>query len=117
MQGSSHSSFLARSHLHQKVLVQVSGLRMGHVVLSLLHLFRMRGEKQAAGRRRYVCLEEGWKGRGRGRAGVIMSTSHGPASPASQSAGTQLHKAFALNLFLIMYPVTSKAGSFAKAMK
>lgn len=45
-----------------------------------------------------------------------MSTSRGSASPAPQSAGTRLRKAFALNLFLLC-PATSKAVSFAKAVK
>ena len=76
-----------------------------------------RGKKQAAGRRYCLCREEEWKGRGGGRAWVIVSTSHGPASPVPQSAGAQLHTAFALKLLLILYPATRKAASFAKAMK
>ena len=117
IQGSSQRSLLARTHLYQKVLVQVSSLCGGHVVLSLLLLPKLRGKKQAAGRRCCLCQEEVQKGRGGGRVGVTVSTSHGPASPAPQLAGTRLRKAFALNLFLILCPVTSKAVSFAKAMK
>lgn len=61
-------------------------------------------------------LGRGTEGKEGGRAGVIVITSHGPAS-AHQSAGTGLHKAFALPLFLIPCPATSKTVSFAKAMK
>ena len=109
--------FLFKPELIQKVLVQASSLCGGHVVLSLLLLPKLRGKKQAAGRRCCLCQEEVQKGRGGGRVGATVSTSHGPASPAPQLAGTRLRKAFALNLFLILCSVTSKAVSFAKAMK
>lgn len=107
-----HSEELAQTHLHQKVLVQVSILFRGHVVLSLLLLPKLRSKKKAGGRRCCLCQEE--MQMGRGGIWVTISISHGPEIPALHLAGTWLHKSCALNLFLILCLVTSKGWDLPK---
>lgn len=117
IQGSSWRSMLTRTCLHQKVLVPVSSLGRGRVVLSVPLLPKLREGRNKPQEEGTALPGSGAEGKRRRKGRSKPEHKHGPASPSPQAAGTWLHKALALNLFLILCPATSKAVSFAKATK